>query len=76
MVREPDVVEQRTNGDDFPVVHDALQLPEPNRKEPRSDGMVEEHWLGMDSRILNGARDERRVGHRYVTQHLGGRITS
>jgi hypothetical protein len=31
-VREPKIVEQRPDGDDFRVVRDALQLSEPNRE--------------------------------------------
>src|SRR5258708_10607471 len=41
-VREPQVVNQRADGNDFRVVRYPLQLSEPDRKEPRSDSMVEE----------------------------------
>jgi hypothetical protein len=35
-------VEQRADGDDFRVVSYALQLSEPDREEPGSDGVVKE----------------------------------
>ena len=46
-VREPDVVEQRADRDDFRVVSYALELSEPDREEPGSDSMVEEIRFGM-----------------------------
>jgi hypothetical protein len=39
-VREPKVVEQRPDGYDSRVVIYALQLSEPDRKEPGSDSVV------------------------------------
>ena len=38
-IREPKIVEQRTNSYDFRIVSDSLQLSEPDREEPGSDSM-------------------------------------
>ena len=64
-------MEQCADGDDFRVVRDALQLSEPDGEEPGSDGMVEEHRLGIVPGIVQGASDERRVDHRNAGQDPG-----
>src|SRR6185436_20828300 len=41
-IRQPEVVEQRADRDDFRVVSYALQLSEPDCEQPGSDSMVQE----------------------------------
>jgi hypothetical protein len=66
-IGEPKVVEQRADGDDFGVVRHALELSQPNREKPGSDGMVEEIRFGMEAGVVQCASDERRVDHRNST---------
>src|SRR5206468_5803055 len=70
-IRKSEVVEQRADGDDFRVVTYPLQLSEPDREEPGSDGMVEEKRVGMLPSKVHCPGDERRVDHGDATQDSG-----
>ena len=64
-------MEQRPDGYDFRVVIYALQLSEPDRKEPGSDSVVEEKRLGMDAGVIQCVSDERRGKYRNTAQDSG-----
>jgi hypothetical protein len=61
-VRQPDVVEDGAECDDFVVALHRLCLPDLHREEPRAHRVVEEVGRRKPLRVLDRIGDKRRVG--------------
>src|SRR5262249_10456784 len=66
---ERDVMQQGSYRDDFRVVFNVLELPNPHCKEPGADNVVEKVRLALQSGILHGPVDRWRRGNLYPGEY-------
>src|SRR5262249_23149263 len=66
---EGDVMQQGSYRDDFRVVFNFLDLPNPHSKEPGADNVVEEVRLAFLSGILHSPVDDWRRGNLYPCEY-------
>src|SRR6516225_11181284 len=62
---ERDVMQQGSDGDDFRVVLDALELSDPRREQPGTDDVIEQVGLALSPGILHRPVNDCSCGNAY-----------
>ena len=66
---ERDVMQQGSDGDDFRVVLDALELSDPRREQPGTNDVIEQVGLALSPGILHRPVNDCSCGNIYSCQH-------